>query len=185
MRYPREHKEQARRKLLESGGRLAKKHGFGGSGMDALAAAAGVTTGSLYKHFDGKADLFAALIRSELERTARRYAAIAPGDEGAARKAVEAYVSPDHVKHPEKGCPLPSLTAEVGRADHSVRKAFQEGMLELHASVDRICGSGDKAWTLIAQNVGAVMIARAMLDERFQRRVLAAVRRGGRALLGS
>lgn len=101
MRYPKEHKEQARNRLLKGGGSHAKKHGFGGSGMDALAAAAGVTTGSLYKHFDGKSDLFSELIRSELQRTAQRFSAITPGDIEAAAKALAVYLSLNHVKHPE------------------------------------------------------------------------------------
>lgn len=46
--------------------------------MDALAGAAGVTTGAVYKHFDGKSDLFAALIETELGRTERRFGTISP-----------------------------------------------------------------------------------------------------------
>ena len=185
MRYPREHKEQARKRLLEGGGRHAKKHGFDGSGMDALAAAAGVTTGSLYKHFEGKSDLFAALIRSELQRTAQRFSAIATGDRGGAAKALASYLSLNHVKHPEAGCALPSLTPEIARADESAQDAFQSGVLGIHAIVaDRFTGSGDSAWALIAQSVGAVMLARAMRDERVRRELLGAAARNGAALLG-
>jgi TetR/AcrR family transcriptional repressor of nem operon len=185
MRYPKEHKEQARNRLLESGGGHAKKHGFGGSGMDALAAAAGVTTGSLYKHFDGKSDLFAALIRSELQRTAQRFSAIAPGDIEEATKALAAYLSLSHVKHPEAGCALPSLTPEIARADGSARDAFQSGVLAIHAIVaDRFTGSSNAAWALIAQSVGAVMLARAMPDERIRRELLSAATSESAALLG-
>ena len=184
MRYPKEHKAQARNRLLASGGSHAKKYGFGDSGMDALAAAAGVTTGALYKHFDGKSDLFAALIRSELQRTAQRFAAIASGDLKAAEKALAAYLSLNHVKHPEAGCALPSLTPEVARADESVRDAFQSGMLAIHAIVaDRFTGSTDTAWALIAQAVGAVMLARAMPDERVRCELLGAMTRTSAALL--
>jgi AcrR family transcriptional regulator len=184
MRYPKEHKEQTRTRLLESGGSYAKKHGFNGSGMDSLAAAAGVTTGSLYKHFEGKSDLFAALIRSELQRTAKRFSAIAPGDLEAATKALAAYLSLNHVKHPEAGCALPSLTPEVARADESVRDAFQSGMIAIHAIVaDRFTGSSDTAWALIAQSVGAVMLARAMRDETVRRELLGASARQGATML--
>jgi TetR/AcrR family transcriptional regulator, transcriptional repressor for nem operon len=184
MRYPKEHKEQTRTRLLESGGSHAKKHGFGGSGMDSLAAAAGVTTGSLYKHFEGKSDLFAALIRAELQRTAKRFSAIAPGDLEAATKALEAYLSLNHVKHPEAGCALPSLTPEVALADESVRDEFQSGMIAIHAIVaNRIRGSSDTAWALIAQSVGAVMLARAMRDEMVRRELLGASARQCAAML--
>jgi AcrR family transcriptional regulator len=184
MRYPKEHKEQTRTRLLESGGSHAKRHGFGGSGMDALAAAAGVTTGSLYKHFEGKSDLFAALIRAELQRTAKRFSTIASGDLEAATKALAAYLSLNHVRHPEAGCALPSLTPEVARADESVRDAFQSGMIAIHAVVaDRFTGSSDTAWALIAQSVGAVMLARAMRDETIRGELLGASARQGATML--
>jgi hypothetical protein len=87
------------------------------------------------------------------------------------------------VQQPERGCPLPALTAEVARADPAVRQAFQEGLLQVHARLQRITGSAQAAWSLIAQNVGAVMLARALPDEKLQRRLLAAARRSGWALL--
>ena len=183
MRYTQEYKDAAKQRLVAAGGSHAKQHGFGGSGMSDLAAAAGVTTGSLYKHFGGKADLFACLISAELKRTAQRYDAIDPTDRAAAVKAMTSYLSLQHVQHPERGCPLPSLTPEVARADPPVREAFQHGMLEIHAKFKKMTGSADDAWTLIAQNVGAVMIARALSDEKLQRELLAALRRSAERLL--
>ncbi|NDP40884.1 MAG: TetR/AcrR family transcriptional regulator [Rhodoferax sp.] len=183
MRYTKEYKESAKQRLIASGGSHAKQHGFGDSGMSELAAAAGVTTGSLYKHFGGKADLFASLISAELNRTAQMYGAIDPTDRAGSVKSMTAYLSLQHVQHPERGCPLPSLTSEVARADQSVRDAFQQGMQEIHANVKKITGSADDAWTLIAQNVGAVMIARALSDETLQRELLAALRRSAERLL--
>lgn len=183
MRYPRDHKDNTRRRLIDHGGGHAKKHGFMASGMDAMAASAGVTTGSLYRHFDGKSELFAAVMRAELQRTVERFAEIAPDDRAAMVRALAAYLSLQHVSHPEKGCPLPSLTAEVARADRQVRDAFQSGVLALHATIEGLAGSSEKAWALIAQSVGAVLIARAMLDELPRREVLAAARKAGEALL--
>ncbi len=183
MRYTQEYKESAKQRLVAAGGSHAKQHGFGGSGMSELAAAAGVTTGSLYKHFGGKADLFATLISAELKRTAQMYDALDPTDRAGAVKSMNSYLSLQHVKHPEQGCLLPSLTPEVARADQSVRDVFQQGMQEVHASLERLTGSSDGAWTLIAQNVGAVMIARALSDEKLQRELLAALRRSADRLL--
>jgi TetR/AcrR family transcriptional regulator, transcriptional repressor for nem operon len=183
MRYPRQHKERTRRRLIDAGGAHAKKHGLTGSGMDAMAAAAGVTTGSLYRHFDGKTQLFASVMQAELERTAERFTRIEPHDRTAVVRALDSYLSLHHVNHPEHGCPLPSLTAEVARAGDQVREALQSGVQKLHATVERLVGSSDTAWALIAQNVGAVMLARAMLDGKLQQEVLSAARNAGQALL--
>jgi len=43
--------------------------------------------------------------------------------------------------------------------------------------------SDDATWALIAQSVGAVMLARAMRETTAGRRVLTGVKRNGRALL--
>jgi AcrR family transcriptional regulator len=151
--------------------------------MASLAASAGVTTGALYKHFDGKADLFAALITAELERTAQMYDAIDPSDHASSARSLAGYLSLQHVRHPEQGCPLPSLTPEIARADEATKAAFQAGLLEIHAKLQHLTATSDDAWTLMAQNVGAVMLARAVPEEKLQREILAALRQAGEKLL--
>ena len=69
MRYPPDHKTVARAKLIEAGGALAKKAGFSNTGIDALVAAAGVTTGAFYSQFRSKAELLHAIVERELSRT--------------------------------------------------------------------------------------------------------------------
>jgi TetR/AcrR family transcriptional regulator, transcriptional repressor for nem operon len=183
MRYAKDHKDASRQRLIELGGSHAKKHGFNESGMAALAASAGVTTGALYKHFDGKADLFAALITAELERTAQMYDAFDAANSASAARSLAGYLSIEHVRHPEQGCPLPSLTPEIARADDATQAAFQAGLLAIHARLQRLTATPEDAWTLMAQNVGAVMLARAMPDEKLQRVILSALRKAGEKLL--
>ncbi len=183
MRYSTEYKEQARVKLIEAGGRHAKEHGFASSGMADMAAAAGVTTGSLYKHFDGKTDLLLSMITAELRRTADLYAAIDPNDATKVSKMLAGYLSLSHVQQPGDGCPLPSLTAEIGRADGEVKAAFEQGMRTIHANVEALTGDADAAWAVISQNVGAVMLARAMHSESLQHELLKAVLQAGERLV--
>jgi AcrR family transcriptional regulator len=185
MRYTTEYKEQARTKLVEAGGRYAKQHGFNSSGMADLAAAAGVTTGSLYKHFSGKSDLFVEMITAELKRTADMYAAVDAENPVEVSRALAGYLSLSHVQHPEMGCPLPSLTPEIGRSDDDVRQAFEKGVQTIHANVSTLTGNSDTAWAVMAQNVGAVMLARAMRSEATQRELLNAVRNAGEDLISS
>lgn len=185
MRYSTKYKEEARAKLVEAGGQHAKQHGFNSSGMADLAAAAGVTTGSLYKHFSGKSDLFVAMITAELKRTADLYDAVDPADADQASRALAGYLSFNHVQHPEAGCPLPSLTPEVGRADDAVKEAFEKGVQSIHANVSKLTGNSDIAWAIIAQNVGAVMLARGMQREVLQREILHAALQAGKQLIGS
>lgn len=183
MRYSTDYKEQARAKLLDASGRHAKQHGFISSGMTDLAAAAGVTTGSLYKHFSGKSDLFVTMIKAELLRTADMYGAVDATDPTQVARALAGYLSLRHVQHPGAGCPLPSLTAEIGRADDAVKAAFEEGLRTIHANVTALTRDSDTAWAVMAQNVGAVMLARAMQSEALQRELLTAVLNAGEQLI--
>jgi len=185
MRYPKDHKDTSRQRLIQQTGSHAKKHGFNDSGVAALAASAGVTTGALYKHFNGKAELFAALITAELERTAQMYEGFDPGDERRTVRALADYLSVAHVKHPEQGCPLPSLCPEIARADPAAMAAYQAGLLEIHQKLMRLTASSEAAWTLIAQNVGAVMLARAMPDKDCQQEILSALRKSGENLIAA
>jgi TetR/AcrR family transcriptional repressor of nem operon len=183
MRYSKGHKDASRQRLLELSGSHAKQHGFTESGMASLAASSGVTTGALYKHFAGKADLFAAVITAELERTAKMYDGFDPADSASATKLLAGYLSLQHVRHPEQGCPLPSLTPEIARADDAAKAAYQAGLQEIYARLRRLTATSEDAWTLMAQNVGAVMLARAIPDEALQREILAALRKAGKKLL--
>jgi AcrR family transcriptional regulator len=183
MRYAKDHKDASRQRLVERGGSHAKKHGFSESGMASLAASAGLTTGALYKHFDGKADLFAAVITAELARTAQMYNGVDPADDASVARSLAGYLSLQHVRHPEQGCPLPSLTPEIARADDAAKAAYQAGLLKIHANLRRLTATAEDAWTLMAQNVGAVMLARAVPEEKLQREILAALRQAGEPLL--
>jgi AcrR family transcriptional regulator len=183
MRYTTDYKEQARAKLLDSSGRHAKEHGFISSGMADLAAAAGVTTGSLYKHFSGKSDLFVTIISAELQRTADMYGAVAAADPAQVSRALAGYLSLSHVQHPAVGCPLPSLTPEIARADDAVKAAFEEGLQKIHENVSALTHDSDTAWAVMAQNVGAVMLARAMHSEALQKELLNAVMCAGDELI--
>jgi TetR/AcrR family transcriptional regulator, transcriptional repressor for nem operon len=185
MRYTIEYKENARAKLVEAGGSYAKQHGFSSSGMADLAAAAGVTTGSLYKHFNGKSDLFVALVTAELKRTADLYATVDPADNLQIKRALGSYLSMSHVTQPGAGCPLPSLTPEISRADDTVKEAFENGVQSIHKNVNALTGDADTAWVIMAQNIGAVMLARAMTNEALRREILNAVRQTGEKLINS
>ncbi|MEJ2868775.1 TetR/AcrR family transcriptional regulator [Actinomycetospora sp. OC33-EN08] len=62
-------KERTREALVTAGRQLFAEHGYAAVGLSALVATAGVTKGALYHHFDGKAELFEAvlaLVQSEV-----------------------------------------------------------------------------------------------------------------------
>ena len=73
MRYKAGYKEEKRKELLEISGQLAKKNGFGATGVDTFMKAAGVTSGAFYSHFSSKNDLFKALVENELKDSIKKW----------------------------------------------------------------------------------------------------------------
>jgi AcrR family transcriptional regulator len=159
MRYRPGHKAATRERLLDAAGALSKQNGFGTTGVDALVAAAGLTAGAFYSHFGSKAGMLEALVDHELLKSLERYESAAGGT---GVPSLASYLSLAHVEHPDQGCALPALAAEIARADESVRARFEERLLQFKDRIAAQTGDEDKAWSTLAQAVGAVMLARAM-----------------------
>src|SRR3954462_3078332 len=73
---------EPRRRGVAPGGELIARGGYQEARVAAVAARAGVATGTVYRHFPSKADLFAEVFRSVSRREvdAARAAAAAAGD---------------------------------------------------------------------------------------------------------
>ncbi|MEN9867123.1 MAG: hypothetical protein RL748_2713 [Pseudomonadota bacterium] len=181
MRYTANHKQATRAHLLKVTGSLVKKQGFAATGVDALMAAAGLTSGAFYSHFGSKKALLEAIIENELARSQRFFAANSPE---AAMVAVEKYLSLHHINHPETGCPLPTLTSEIARADASTKAAFEAGMGKLQQQIAAVLQDQDKAWAVIATMMGAVSVARGMVSDAARQAVLDGALAQVRGLLG-
>jgi TetR/AcrR family transcriptional repressor of mexJK operon len=60
-----------RRAILEAGTTLFLRHGYRGTSMDEIAALAGVSKQTVYKHFADKESLFSAIVISTVEEVAK------------------------------------------------------------------------------------------------------------------
>jgi AcrR family transcriptional regulator len=67
--------EPAFDRLMRAAVERFTEQGFGATSLDAVAADAGVTKGSLYHHFSGKADLFEAVFEERARRLCEEVAA--------------------------------------------------------------------------------------------------------------
>lgn len=142
--------------------------------MQALASAADLTTGAFYSQFGGKPELLAAIIDHELGRTLGWFDDASPAS---LKQALSRYLSDWHVAHPAQGCAIPSLAAEVGRADVATREVFEARMVALQQAMARGLGDDAAAWALLCQAAGGVLVARAFADPARAADVLASVRR--------
>lgn len=66
-----ERKAETRETLLEAAGRVFARRGYHAASVDEVAEEAGYSTGALYSNFDGKEDLFLAVLQRHIERQVR------------------------------------------------------------------------------------------------------------------
>ncbi|MEV4602110.1 TetR/AcrR family transcriptional regulator [Amycolatopsis sp. NPDC049253] len=168
MRYSPDHKAKARAAILQQAAGTLKEKGFHGVGVDALAAAAHVTSGALYSNFDGKEGLLDQVVAAEL---GNRFATVPHPDPDERRRrlsdVLRLYLSNEHRTDPASGCVMPALSADVARASDSVRETYRHHMRKL---VDTLAPAlhgtpeeqDNQAWTMIATIIGAITIARAL-----------------------
>lgn len=175
MRYKPEYKQQKRQELLNITGQIAKKNGFAATGVDSLMKAAGVTSGAFYSHFSSKQDLLKALVEYELQQSFNMWQSN-PHHNAAdwINFELDRYLTPSHLEHPEQGCVLPTLATEVARTDDTIKQAYEKELLRGHALFSAHLASEEKAWAMMSQLVGAVLIARAMHDPELQKSILQA-----------
>jgi TetR/AcrR family transcriptional regulator, transcriptional repressor for nem operon len=179
VRYTPEHVEATRARVLDAAGRQFREHGFGGIGVEGLAHEAGVTSGAFYNHFGSKAGAFAAVVRAGVERV-RIGAEYFRRQHGKCWLAAFAgfYLGADHRRNVAGGCALPSLSAEVARADATTRASYEEELLKLAAFVaDGLPGSPGReaAWPILALLAGGVMLSRAVQDAAVAQEIADAV----------
>jgi len=177
MRYSTGHKEETRRRLLESSRTLVKRGGFAATGVDALMAAIGLTSGAFYSHFPSKQALLEAVVQEEIDSTVSMLSAPAGANLADLGHALSRYLSTAHALHPEAGCVMPALGAELSRTPEAIRAIVETGLVKLHASWMAVLRDSDAAWSVISQCVGALTIARAVQSESARAQILDANRR--------
>jgi len=172
MRYTASHKQETRERLLESSCVSAKKSGFSTVGVDGLMKAIGLSGAAFYSHFSSKDELFGSIVERELCQSLERLSGEGGQDRAKLQRCLKHYLSMAHVEHPETGCALPALGAEIARSDRVVREQAQAWICQLQVSWAKILGSDSLAWAILSQCIGALVVARMLVNPDIQRTVL-------------
>jgi TetR/AcrR family transcriptional regulator, transcriptional repressor for nem operon len=185
-RYAQGHKEESRSRIVEALGRGFRREGYGGIGVDGLAREAGVTHGAFYGHFRSKAEAFGAAVVAGLSELRQGVEAIR-AEQGAGWLAAFAafYMGWKRTCDLADACTLPSLSAEVERADPQARAAYETELRQVMAAVaaglDGVSDANSqgerdaRAWVLLSLLAGGVTLARAVPTEATSEEIAAAV----------
>lgn len=171
VRYTKEHKDQTRRRIVETSARRFKQDGVNASGISTLMADAGLTNGAFYAHFASKDDLVAGVVADQLGWQVGVIDALAAGRPGI-EQIVRTYLSTEHRDHPDQGCPTVALIDEISRCGDTVRQAYTDGLMRV---IDAIAGRLDpadpssarvRALAAFAGMAGTMQLARAVTDRQ-------------------
>jgi AcrR family transcriptional regulator len=192
MRYSTEHKIETRMRVLNAAGELFRQEGYGGSGIDALTKAAGVTNGAFYGHFKSKGEAFRAAVQAGLDELRLGISNLkAQKGKRWLTAFVSYYLGPKLTCGLGQSCALPSLSPDVMRADADTRAAYE---VELRRIIEEVASglTGNSIMTreedaiaLLALLSGGVTMARAVSDPALSMRIVEALERKVGAIASS
>lgn len=172
MPYPAGHREQVRKKIVDSARRLFNQNGFESVSVDSIMAHAGLTRGGFYSYFDSKSDLYAEVMRCfftdpNWEHKWEGVQFDPAADAGP--QIVRAYLSSHHLDDVENSCPLVALPSDVARSDETVKAAFETVFKAMVALLGRDVRSSSQpreeaAMAIAALCIGGMVVARSMND---------------------
>jgi len=178
MRVSRAEAERNRRRILRAAARLFRERGIDSTGVDAITDRAGLTHGAFYSQFDSKEAVVAEAILLALRSSDELIRGLGERRDRGFSRFVEGYLATAHRDRPGDGCVAAALGAEIARQSPSVRGAFTEA---LKTSLDELArlmpgrragNRSDDAIATFALLAGALVLARAVSDEAFSRRIL-------------
>ena len=182
MKVSKEEAARNRDRILDAASQLFRERGFDGIGVSDLMKSVGLTHGGFYGHFSSKEDLMAqacdrALARS-LEAWAKRI-------EGSPRDGLvplaRGYLSSRHRDDPGAGCMLAALGPDAARQGPAVRLAVTQRLRQAFELMTRLVpGRSEerrrqKAISIYASWIGAMIMARAVDDQALSQEILDAV----------
>ena len=171
MRYPAEETAAKHERIVKEASRLFRERGFENVSVGEVMKAAGLTHGAFYAHFGSKKDLQAAAVaygqKVSLGRAQR-----SNSNKNRASYA-DRYLSRWHRDNPGDGCTMAALGPEVARSTPELKAAFERGLEEILSARG---GDRNEAIFQTATKIGAIILARAVQDQRLSDEILGSVR---------
>jgi TetR/AcrR family transcriptional repressor of nem operon len=184
MRYPREHKQAMRKRIIREAARRFRQQGADGFSIADLMHDLHLTHGGFYRHFKDKNQLFAeSLVQSVQD--AKSKLTRREGNEGSdslLRTIIERYLSPWHCANPGEGCPVPALASQIPRQSRKVRDSFDQAVHDYVEGMEKVMPGEtpdeqqQNFLVLISGMAGTLNLARAVSDEQTREKLLRAAK---------
>jgi len=164
-------KALSHQRIVDVASRAIRRQGYDGVNVTEVMRAAKLTHGGFYAHFASRDALLAEAVAkagAEIAAVVRDQSArLVAAGASPFRAMVDIYLSMEHVRDCENACPAPLLTGEMFRQAPEVAAPSRRLIIELQARVKKTLPAGtapDAAWTVTSTLLGAVQLARALVD---------------------
>jgi TetR/AcrR family transcriptional repressor of nem operon len=142
--------ERTRERLLQAAFREIHRSGFQSASIDAILAAANVTKGALYYHFDSKETLGYAVIEEKIAKLTSDRWLVPMRSEG---KPIDILIGvvrriPARTQDVRAGCPLLLLAQEMSPLDEQFRKRLERIFLDWQEGIAMLLRKGRSQGTV-------------------------------------
>jgi AcrR family transcriptional regulator len=177
MRYSQDHKAQTHQRIIKEASVRFRRDGIGATGLQPLMKALNLTHGGFYAHFKSKDELVEkALQAAATELDA--HCAMLFSQERPLEAFIDSYLSEWHQTSPDQGCPLTTMSSEMGLRGQNSRTTDEVLNARLK-QVETALGNpnaGEQSLVLMSTLVGALVLARSVESAELATRILDGVR---------
>ncbi|MGC5701151.1 TetR/AcrR family transcriptional regulator [Pseudomonas sp. NFXW11] len=179
MRYSPDHKAQTHQRIIKEASKRFRRDGIGTTGLQPLMKALGLTHGGFYSHFASKDELVEEALRAAAQDL-DAHCAMLFAQEQPLRAFIDSYLSEWHQSSPHQGCPLPTMSSELGQrgqpspTSDTVLNARLEQVAATLEGEDKV----QRSLMIMSTLVGALMLSRSVEDPELAARILEIVREG-------
>ena len=173
MRYSQDHKAQTHQRIIKEASARFRRDGIGATGLQPLMKALGLTHGGFYSHFKSKDELVEKALQAAGEQVDVICAELFAQDRPL-EAFIDAYLSEWHQTSPDEGCPLPTMSSELGlRGQQSPTTD-----VVLNARLEQVQGTlededaADQSIVIMSTLVGALLLSRSVESPELAQRIL-------------
>lgn len=178
MRYSEDHKAKTRQRIIDEASHLFRRDGVGATGLQPLMKALGLTHGGFYAHFKSKDELVDIALQhaaGQLKNSAEE----SLSSDTPLPTFIAHYLSTAHRANPGAGCPLPTMSAELGQrgqpsahTDEVIHDRL--AMIEANLPADN---ASEQSVLVLSAMVGALLLSRSVQDPELSDRLLKTTRK--------
>jgi len=177
MRYSQDHKAQTHQRIIKEASARFRRDGIDATGLQPLMKALNLTHGGFYAHFKSKNELVEIALQaaaSDLDA----HCDMLFSQERPLDAFIDSYLSEWHLTSPDQGCPLPTMSSELGLRGQP--SATTDHVLDARLKqIETALGEGRcdaESLVMMSALVGALVLARSVEDPQLARRIMDVVR---------